>query len=179
VSFVAIGSADATWAQLVSWIPITAPLAMPNRIAMGSATWWDPVLAVILTLATIAGLVVLGGRVYTRAILHTGGALSLGEAWRGSPLPSHPEVATTGTSGTEVPTQMRPSTHAMRTQFVLTIIAIAVGAVVFAVTRDVVISVGVGATTYALARHAVKIWGPKEDDRSGTAASASHEPIHR
>ena len=49
VSFAAIGSADTTWAQLVSWFPITAPLAMPNRIAMGAATWWDPVVAAILT----------------------------------------------------------------------------------------------------------------------------------
>ena len=89
VSFAAIGSADTTWAQLVAWFPITAPLAMPNRIAMGAATWWDPVFAALLTVATIAGLVVLGGRVYTRAILHTGATLSLGEAWRGAPAPSH------------------------------------------------------------------------------------------
>jgi ABC-2 type transport system permease protein len=83
-SFAAFGNADATWAQMVSWFPITAPLTMPNRIAMGVATWWDPVVAVLLTIATIAGLVVLGGRVYTRAILHTGATLRLAEAWRGT-----------------------------------------------------------------------------------------------
>ena len=38
VSFAAIGSADTTWAQLVSWFPATAPLAMPNRIAMSVAS---------------------------------------------------------------------------------------------------------------------------------------------
>jgi ABC-2 type transport system permease protein len=88
VSFAAIGSADTLWAQLVSWLPVTAPLAMPNRIAMGVATWWDPVGAAVVTIATIAGLVVLGGRIYTRAILHTGSVLSVREAWRsrgGSP----------------------------------------------------------------------------------------------
>ena len=58
VSFAAIGSADTTWARLVSWFPLTAPFAMPNRIAMGAATWWDPIVAVALTLATIAGLVI-------------------------------------------------------------------------------------------------------------------------
>jgi ABC-2 type transport system permease protein len=82
VSFAAIGSADTTWARLVSWFPITAPLAMPNRIAMGAATWWDPLVAVALTLGAIAVLVVLGGRIYTRAILHPGSMLTLGEAWR-------------------------------------------------------------------------------------------------
>ena len=83
VSFAAIGSAHTTWARLVSWFPLTAPLAMPNRIAMGAATWWDPVVAVVLTLGAIAALVILGGRVYTRAILHTGSMLTLGQgvAW--------------------------------------------------------------------------------------------------
>ena len=85
VSFAAFGSAEAPWARVVSWLPVTAPFAMPNRIAMGLATWWDPVLAGVLTLAAVAGLVALGGRVYTRAILHTGATLSLGEAWRGAP----------------------------------------------------------------------------------------------
>jgi ABC-2 type transport system permease protein len=88
-SFAVIGSADTTWAQLIGWFPFSAPLAAPNRIAMGAATWWDPIVAVVLTLATIAALVVLGGRVYSRAILHTGSTLSLGDAWRGGPLPSH------------------------------------------------------------------------------------------
>jgi ABC-2 type transport system permease protein len=97
VSFAAIGSADTRWAQVVSWLPITAPLAMPNRIAMGVATWWDPAVAVVVTLATIAGLVVLGGRVYTRAILHTGATLSLGDAWRGATPPRRTSAGTTET----------------------------------------------------------------------------------
>jgi ABC-2 type transport system permease protein len=86
VSFAAIGSADTTWARVVSWFPLTAPLAMPTRIAMGTAAWWEPLLAVSITMAAIAGLIVLGGRVYTRAILHTGATLSLGDAWRGTPV---------------------------------------------------------------------------------------------
>ena len=88
VSFATIGSADTTWARLVSWFPVTAPIAMPNRIAMGTATWWDPLLAVVLTLAAIVGLVILGGRVYTRAILHTGATLTVGQAWRRAPVPT-------------------------------------------------------------------------------------------
>lgn len=42
VSFASIGSPDAVWARLASWLPVTAPFAMPNRIAMGAASWWDP-----------------------------------------------------------------------------------------------------------------------------------------
>jgi ABC-2 type transport system permease protein len=105
VSFAVIGSAATTWARLVSWFPVTAPLAMPNRIAMGAATWWDPVVAAALMLATIAGLVVLGGRVYTRAILHTGATLTLAQAWRDAPLPAHEDrmVASTSTRATPAP----------------------------------------------------------------------------
>jgi ABC-2 type transport system permease protein len=83
-SFAAIGSPDSGWARLVSLFPGTAPLAMPSRIAMGATVWWEPVLAVALTLAAIAGLVQFGGRVYAGAILHTGPTLKLRDAWRGT-----------------------------------------------------------------------------------------------
>jgi len=48
-SFAVIGSPDTRWAQLLSLFPATAPLAMPNRIAMGATVWWEPVLAAALT----------------------------------------------------------------------------------------------------------------------------------
>jgi hypothetical protein len=182
VSFAAIGSADTTWAQLVSWFPLTAPLAMPNRIAMGAATWWDPAVAVILTLATIAGLVVLGGRVYTRAILHTGATLTLGEAWRGVPLPAHPDVVdATGSTeeGKKVAASPQSTTPSARTQLILIVLAIAVGGVVFAFTGDFVIAVGVGAAVFALARQGVKAWGRKDDVHAGTAGEPDREAVHR
>jgi hypothetical protein len=82
-SFVTVGKPDSTAAKALSYFPLTAPMAMPGRIAMGAAAWWEPVVAAALTLAAIAGLVVLAGRVYTRAILHSGPALSLRDIWRG------------------------------------------------------------------------------------------------
>jgi ABC-2 type transport system permease protein len=172
VSFAAIGSADTTWARLVSWFPVTAPLAMPSRVAMGTATWWDPVFAALLTIATVAGLVVLGGRVYARAILHTGAALTLGEAWRRAPLPSHPVVAvTTGpTEGKKkVPALSQPTTRDARTQLTLMVIAIAVGGVVFVLAGDFVMGVGVGAAVFAIARQVMKVWGRTGDRKAGVA----------
>jgi hypothetical protein len=72
---------------------------------MGAATWWDPIIAVVLTLAAIGGLVVFGGRVYAGAILHTGGTLKVRDAWHGTPVPgpsgggraSHPSAWGIGT----------------------------------------------------------------------------------
>ena len=165
VSFATIGSADTAWARLVSWFPITAPLAMPNRIAMGAASWWDRIVAVVLALAAIAGLVALGGRVYTRAILHTGATLTIGDAWRGAPVPARTSVTTgqaplTGTPDAPATVATAKQTTEPRTQAVLIGLAVAVGGAVFAFVQDFVISLVVGAAAfYALALRVVKAWG--------------------
>lgn len=74
---------DGVWARTLSQFPATAPFAMPGRIALGVAAWWEPALAVALSLVAITALVQLGGRVYAGAILHTGPTLKLRDAWRG------------------------------------------------------------------------------------------------
>jgi ABC-2 type transport system permease protein len=161
VSFATIGSAATTWAQLVSWFPLTAPLAMPNRIAMGAASWWEPLLAVVLTLAAIALLVALGGRVYTRAILHTGSTLSLGDAWHGEPTATHAAVpAPVGHEPLAVgATAAGSSAKARRVQLILAVISLALAGVAFAVTTDFVIGVAAGAGFFALAVRGIRVWG--------------------
>jgi ABC-2 type transport system permease protein len=179
VSFATVPSADTTWARIVSWVPLTAPLATPNRIAMGVATWWDPVVAVVLTLATIAGLVVLGGRVYTRAILHTGPTLSIREAWREAPVASESAADPTRAPGAkEVHATARPAAREARTSVILVLIGIAVGVAVIVITSDVIIGIGVGAAVFALGRQAVRIWG-RDHDRSGRSDETDHELLHR
>ena len=84
-SFAAIASPDSAWATLLSFFPPTAPLVMPERIAMGATAWWEPITAAALTVAAIAALVQLGGWVYARAILHTGPTLKLRDLWHDSP----------------------------------------------------------------------------------------------
>jgi ABC-2 type transport system permease protein len=84
ISFLAVSDdPEGAWSRLVSLFPATAPFAMPARIALGATTWWEPLVAAALTVATIAGLAVYGGRVYTNAILHSGPTLRLREAWEG------------------------------------------------------------------------------------------------
>jgi ABC-2 type transport system permease protein len=112
VSFAAIGSADTTWARLVAWFPATAPMAMPTRVAMGVATWWDPVLAVLFTALAIVGLVVFGGRVYAGAILHNGPTLKLRDALQRaagvSAEPGRSQPAATGRSSGSYTWPRRP-----------------------------------------------------------------------
>ena len=86
------------WSRFVSLFPATAPFAMPARIALGAAAWWEAVAAVALTLATIAALVVFAGRVYAGAVLRSGATVKLRDAWRGpgaargtfDPVPARP-----------------------------------------------------------------------------------------
>jgi ABC-2 type transport system permease protein len=88
VSFAALGQDPNSGAsQFVSLFPATAPFAMPARIALGATAWWEPWLAVVLTLVAVAGLVRFGGRVYAGAILHAGPTLTLRDAWRGTMSP--------------------------------------------------------------------------------------------
>ncbi len=158
VSFAAIGSPDTTWAKLVSYFPATAPLAMPNRLAMGAAAWWEPLLAVAVTLAAIAGLVVVGGRVYSGGVLHSGPTLTLSAAWqRTTTAPgsetSHliwPRAPATDAVQPPSATTTTRSTKRSRTGLVLGL-AGTLGAAVAVVTRDVIVGVAVAAGIYAIA----------------------------
>lgn len=90
-SFIVVGRDPASGvSRAISIFPLTAPFAMPGRVALGAAAWWEPILATALTLVAIAGLVLFAGRVYAGAILHTGPTLKLGDAWRGSASPAPP-----------------------------------------------------------------------------------------
>jgi ABC-2 type transport system permease protein len=80
------GDPDGLWSRVLSLFPATAPFAMPGRIALGSVSWWEPVLAVVFTLIAIAWLVMLAGRVYTNAVLHSGNTLRLRDAWHSGHL---------------------------------------------------------------------------------------------
>ena len=82
-SFAMIGQPTSALARAISDFPLTAPMAMPGRIAMGATTWWEPLIAAALTLAATVVLVRIAGRLYTSAILHGGPRLSLRGAWQG------------------------------------------------------------------------------------------------
>lgn len=90
-STIAVSSdVEGTWSRVVSYVPVTAPFAMPARIALGVADWWEPVVAAGVTAVATAALVVVAGRIYTGAILRTRGTVKLRDAWRASVRPPPP-----------------------------------------------------------------------------------------
>ena len=188
VSFAAIGSPDTTWARLISWLPVTAPIAMPTRIAMGAAAWWEPALAAALTAAAIAVLVVVGGRVYTAAVLHNGPTLKLRDAWQHSRT-SHPArhrdatepagLADTTTAKGE--TMVDERNRRVKTLVFAIAAALALAALTVALSGDVIVGVAVGAATYAVIDRITKAWGgpsePPSSDRPSdrvTKPTATH-----
>jgi ABC-2 type transport system permease protein len=169
-SFATIGQPGSVFARAISYFPLTAPMAMPGRIAMGAAAWWEPVAAAVLTLAAIAGLVVLAGRVYTRAILHSGPALSLRDIWRGRPA-SGPGPSGAGTREGGPPPQPAGVTAGGRTTTtgsdpaghrwlitVLTGTGVGVGVAIAILTADVILGVAAGAGFIAVANQMVRLW---------------------
>ncbi len=170
VSFIAVGRPDSTLAKVVSLFPPAAPMAMPNRIAMGAAAWWEPVAAAALTLAAIAVLVQFAGRVYTHAILHGGPSLKLRDAWRGTvqPRPGTASQPRPGTASAGKRWQEAVATAAQwakagrgkrsspRTVAALLASGTGLGVLVGLLTRDVIIGVAAGAVLYAGADWLIK-----------------------
>ena len=70
-----------TLATVVSWVPLTAPFAMPGRIASGDAQWWEVLGAMGLTAVAAAVVLRLAERIYVRSVIHTDRKLGWREAW--------------------------------------------------------------------------------------------------
>jgi ABC-2 type transport system permease protein len=82
VSFGVANDPGGTLAQVVSFVPPIAPMTMPPRIALGEAGALDVAGALAMTLGATALLVPLAARIYSGAVLRTGGTIKLREAWR-------------------------------------------------------------------------------------------------
>lgn len=69
-------------ATIATYVPASAPIVVPMRVALGEIEIWEVVLSGALTIAATYGLFVVGGRVYTGAVLQGGGRMKIRDAWR-------------------------------------------------------------------------------------------------
>ena len=121
---------DGPWARILSLFPPTAPLAMPGRIALGAARWWESPVAVILTMAAIAGLAASRGGAGMRS---------------SAPVPSY-VYATPGTTGMPTGRGHVEGPHVSASTTTLWAVAlggagVAASALVYVLTADVIWSV--------------------------------------
>jgi ABC-2 type transport system permease protein len=80
ISIQAAQDPTGTLSTVTSFIPGLSPLVMPVRQAAGGAEWWEVITSVVLMLVSIAVIVRVGGRIYSGALLRTGGKVKLREA---------------------------------------------------------------------------------------------------
>jgi ABC-2 type transport system permease protein len=68
---------------IMSYVPFSAPVGMPVRVFLGTAEWWEPVLALVVLALTTAGVILFGSRIYRNSLLRMGGRVTLKQALRG------------------------------------------------------------------------------------------------
>jgi ABC-2 type transport system permease protein len=74
-------SLDGRGQVIASFVPPVSAVVMPKRILAGGVDWWEPLVALGLLAAFALATVWVGERLYRRALLQTGGRVSLRQAW--------------------------------------------------------------------------------------------------
>ncbi|GAA3455298.1 ABC transporter permease [Dactylosporangium matsuzakiense] len=74
--------------RILSYVPFSAPTAMPVRLFDGSAAAWEPFLALAILAAAALGALLAGARIYEGSLLRTNSRTSWSAAWRDRELRS-------------------------------------------------------------------------------------------
>ena len=54
-----------------------------QRLFVGEAQWWEPLLSLVILLASCVAAIVIGAKIYENSLLRMGGRVKLAEALRG------------------------------------------------------------------------------------------------
>jgi ABC-2 type transport system permease protein len=65
---------------IMSYVPFSAPVAMPVRLFLGEAQWWEPILSLGVLAATCIAAILVGAKIYENSILRMGARVKLSEA---------------------------------------------------------------------------------------------------
>ncbi|HWT32571.1 MAG TPA: ABC transporter permease [Microbacterium sp.] len=65
---------------VMSYVPFSAPVAMPLRLYLGEAHAWEPVVSLVILAATCAVAIRIGSRIYRNSLLRMGARVKLAEA---------------------------------------------------------------------------------------------------
>jgi ABC-2 type transport system permease protein len=72
-----------TFMRVLSYVPLTAPVSMPQRLILGDAAWWEALISAAIVLATAAAVVQVAARIYRHNLLRTAGRTPWRQALRG------------------------------------------------------------------------------------------------
>lgn len=65
---------------IMSYVPFSAPVAMPLRLFLGDAQWWEAVISLAILVATCVAAILIGARIYENSLLRMGARVKLAEA---------------------------------------------------------------------------------------------------
>jgi len=68
---------------IMSYVPFSAPVGMPLRMYLGDAQWWEPVLSLLVLVASCVVAIGIGSRIYQNSLLRMGARVKLAEALKG------------------------------------------------------------------------------------------------
>lgn len=68
---------------IMSYVPFSAPVGMPMRLFVGEAQWWEPLLSLVILLASCVVAIVIGAKIYQNSLLRMGSRVKLTQALRG------------------------------------------------------------------------------------------------
>lgn len=68
---------------VMSYVPFSAPVAMPIRLFFGDAMWWEPLLSLVIMLGSCLVVIALGAKIYENSLLRMGARVKLSEALKG------------------------------------------------------------------------------------------------
>lgn len=62
---------------IASYVPFSAPVAMPVRMFLAEAAWWEPLLSLGILATTSIVVMAVAAKIYSRSLLRTGARVSL------------------------------------------------------------------------------------------------------
>jgi ABC-2 type transport system permease protein len=83
LSFATLNDPDGPLAVVATYIPFSAPFAVPIRYALEAIEWWEVLLSLTVSVVVFILSVRAAGRIYEGAILRSGARVKIREAWRG------------------------------------------------------------------------------------------------
>lgn len=73
---------DSTFATIASLFPLTSPINMMTRLLVSNVPFWEVLLSIVLLIASVAGMMLLGARIYRTGILMYGKKPSFKEIFK-------------------------------------------------------------------------------------------------
>lgn len=69
---------------IMSYVPFSAAVGMPFRMFISDAAWWEPLLSLVILIASTATVIAIASKIYRNALLRVGARVSLKDALSGS-----------------------------------------------------------------------------------------------